>query len=80
MKGLEAGRREVHFPKVFTWTLKFLRILPYPVYQWIIWRATQGPAPRQGGGARRYGSAAVRVRNLRPMTFVTCARRRPEGC
>jgi short-subunit dehydrogenase len=40
--GLEAGRREVHFPKIFTWTLKFLRILPYPLYQWIIWRATKG--------------------------------------
>jgi short-subunit dehydrogenase len=42
VKGLEARRREVHFPKIFTWTLKFLRILPYPVYQWIVWRATKG--------------------------------------
>jgi hypothetical protein len=25
-----------------TWTLKFLRILPYPIYQWIMSRATKG--------------------------------------
>jgi NADP-dependent 3-hydroxy acid dehydrogenase YdfG len=42
VKGLERGRREVHFPKLFTGFLKFLRILPYPVYHWIIWRATKG--------------------------------------
>jgi NAD(P)-dependent dehydrogenase (short-subunit alcohol dehydrogenase family) len=40
--GLEQGRREIHFPKIFTWTLKLLRILPYPLYQWIMWRATKG--------------------------------------
>jgi hypothetical protein len=32
----------VHFPKAFTLTLKFLRILPHPLYHWIIWRATKG--------------------------------------
>jgi short-subunit dehydrogenase len=42
VKGLEQERREIHFPKFFTWTLKFLRILPYPVYQWIMRRATRG--------------------------------------
>jgi NAD(P)-dependent dehydrogenase (short-subunit alcohol dehydrogenase family) len=42
VRGLEARRREVHFPKVFTLTLKFLRILPYPLYHWIVWRATRG--------------------------------------
>ena len=42
IRGLEAGRREVHFPRIFTLTLKFLRILPYPIYHWIIWRATSG--------------------------------------
>ena len=42
VRGLERERREIHFPKPFTWTLKLLRILPYPVYQWIIWRATRG--------------------------------------
>ena len=42
VRGLERERREIHFPKPFTWTLKLLRILPYPVYQWIMWRATRG--------------------------------------
>jgi short-subunit dehydrogenase len=42
VRGLEARRREVHFPKVFTLTLKFLRILPYPLYHRIMWRATRG--------------------------------------
>jgi short-subunit dehydrogenase len=42
VRGLEARRREVHFPRIFTLTLKFLRILPYPLYHWIIWRATKG--------------------------------------
>jgi hypothetical protein len=42
VKGLEQERREIHFPKALTWTLKFLRILPYPIYQWIMGRATKG--------------------------------------
>ena len=31
-KGIATRRFEVTFPKRFTWLLKFLRILPYPVY------------------------------------------------
>jgi NAD(P)-dependent dehydrogenase (short-subunit alcohol dehydrogenase family) len=42
VRGLESERREIHFPKAFTWTLKLLRILPYPLYRRIIWRATRG--------------------------------------
>lgn len=38
--GLERGRREIHFPKPLSWTIKALRILPYPLYQWIIRQAT----------------------------------------
>ena len=38
--GLERGKREIHFPKPFSWIVKTLRILPYPVYQWIIKRST----------------------------------------
>ena len=38
--GLERGKREIHFPKPLSWTVKTLRILPYPLYQWIIKRAT----------------------------------------
>jgi NADP-dependent 3-hydroxy acid dehydrogenase YdfG len=42
VSGLERGKREIHFPKPLSWTLKFLRILPYPVYQRIIVGATRG--------------------------------------
>ncbi len=38
--GIERGRREIHFPKPFSWTLKLLRVLPYPIYRRIIGRAT----------------------------------------
>ena len=38
--GIERGRREIHFPKPFSWTLKLLRVLPYPIYQRIIRRVT----------------------------------------
>ena len=38
--GLERGKREIHFPKPFSWTVKTLRVLPYPLYQWIIRRST----------------------------------------
>ena len=39
--GLERGKREIHFPKPFSWIVKTLRVLPYPVYQWIIRSATK---------------------------------------
>lgn len=35
-KGLEQGDFDIHFPKRFTRFLKFLRILPYPIYFWIL--------------------------------------------
>jgi NADP-dependent 3-hydroxy acid dehydrogenase YdfG len=38
--GLERGKREIHFPKPLSWMVKTLRILPYPLYQWIIRRTT----------------------------------------
>ena len=31
-RGIQSGWFEVTFPRRFTWILKFLRILPYPVY------------------------------------------------
>ena len=31
-KGLASRKFEVTFPKRFTWLLKFMRILPYPIY------------------------------------------------
>jgi NADP-dependent 3-hydroxy acid dehydrogenase YdfG len=38
--GLERGKREIHFPKPLSWTIKTLRLLPYPLYSWIIQKAT----------------------------------------
>jgi NADP-dependent 3-hydroxy acid dehydrogenase YdfG len=40
VSGLERERREVHFPKRLSWTLKAMRVLPYPLYEWIIGAAT----------------------------------------
>ena len=37
--GIENGGFEVTFPRRFTWLLKFLRLLPHPVYFWVIRRA-----------------------------------------
>ena len=34
--GLRKGKMEIHFPPVFSWTLKALRILPYPLYHHLI--------------------------------------------
>jgi short-subunit dehydrogenase len=38
--GLRAGKFEIHFPKRFTYTLKFLRLLPYRLYFALIHRTT----------------------------------------
>jgi hypothetical protein len=35
-EGLERGDFEIHFPKKFSYFLKFLRILPYPIYFWLL--------------------------------------------
>jgi hypothetical protein len=48
VRGLAGGRREVHFPPVFSWALKFLRVLPYPIYERIITRATAGHRRTRG--------------------------------
>jgi short-subunit dehydrogenase len=36
LQGIERGEFDIHFPKRFSGFLKFLRILPYPLYFWII--------------------------------------------
>jgi len=36
LQGIERGEFDIHFPKRFSRFLKFLRILPYPVYFWIV--------------------------------------------
>ena len=36
IKGLQRGEFDIHFPKKFTYFMKFLRIIPYPLYFWIL--------------------------------------------
>jgi short-subunit dehydrogenase len=38
LKGIQQGEFDIHFPKRFSRFLKFLRILPYPLYFWIVRR------------------------------------------
>ena len=38
LKGIQEGEFDIHFPKRFSRFLKFLRILPYPLYFWIVRR------------------------------------------
>ena len=39
--GLRRGRREIHFPRVFTRLLKVMRVIPYPLYRALISAATR---------------------------------------
>ena len=38
LQGIRAGEFDIHFPKRFSGFLKLLRILPYPLYFWIMRR------------------------------------------
>ena len=38
IRGLERGKKEIHFPAALSWPMKMLRILPYPAYERIISR------------------------------------------
>lgn len=38
LEGIQKGEFDIHFPKRFSRFLKFLRILPYPLYFWIVRR------------------------------------------
>lgn len=38
LTGIQNGEFDIHFPKRFSRFLKFLRILPYPLYFWIVRR------------------------------------------
>ncbi|QWE16566.1 SDR family oxidoreductase [Polynucleobacter sp. AP-Nino-20-G2] len=38
LDGIQKGKFDIHFPKQFSGFLKFLRILPYPLYFWIVRR------------------------------------------
>jgi len=48
VRGLERGKKEIHFPAPMSWAAKVLRVLPYPIYERIILalqpaRATEAP-------------------------------------
>jgi len=38
LNGIQRGEFDIHFPKRFSRFLKFLRIMPYPIYFWIVRR------------------------------------------
>lgn len=38
VQGILARRREIHYPAKLSWIFKFLRILPYPIYHFLILR------------------------------------------
>jgi NAD(P)-dependent dehydrogenase (short-subunit alcohol dehydrogenase family) len=40
LDGIAAGRFEIHYPRRFTLWLKLLRLLPYPIYFWVVRRFT----------------------------------------
>ncbi|WP_160715937.1 SDR family NAD(P)-dependent oxidoreductase [Halodesulfovibrio sp. MK-HDV] len=46
-KGLAKKKMEIHFPPIFSWSCKLLRILPYPVYHALVRRIT-GSRNRRG--------------------------------
>jgi short-subunit dehydrogenase len=43
VRGLERGKKEIHFPAPMSWGAKLLRVLPYPVYARLI--RTLQPTP-----------------------------------
>jgi short-subunit dehydrogenase len=36
LRGLQRDRKEIHFPARFSWALKVLRVLPFPIYERIV--------------------------------------------
>lgn len=45
--GLSKRKMEIHFPPAFSWSCKLLRVLPYPLYHWLVRRIT-GSKNRRG--------------------------------
>lgn len=44
VRGLERGKKEIHFPAPMSWTVKLLRVLPYPIYERLIRALQRAPA------------------------------------
>ena len=44
VRGLERGKKEIHFPAPMSWAAKVLRVLPFPVYERIIRALQRAPA------------------------------------
>jgi short-subunit dehydrogenase len=40
VEGIRRGKKEIHFPWQFSWLLKALRVIPYPLYELIVSRRT----------------------------------------
>jgi short-subunit dehydrogenase len=36
--GIARGRNDVSFPIPFNWTIQFMRVIPYPLYNWLMTR------------------------------------------
>ena len=51
--GIARDRKEIHFPRVFSTMLKIVRILPFPLYERIVRRATAGQRRARGSVAGR---------------------------
>ena len=45
VRGLERGKKEIHFPAPMSWTAKVLRVLPYPLYERLILALQRAPRP-----------------------------------
>jgi short-subunit dehydrogenase len=43
VRGLERGKKEIHFPAPMSWAAKILRVLPYPVYERLILALQRAP-------------------------------------
>lgn len=46
-QGLSRKKMEIHFPPAFSWSCKLLRVLPYPIYHWLV-RHITGSKDRRG--------------------------------
>jgi len=41
VSGLQRRKKEIHFPARFSWMMKLLRVLPYPVFERLVSRTTR---------------------------------------